>query len=127
MRTDRFGNPHAPTLSYARGKILASTEDDFRKLQLAWAIVRERGPDAIFIFTGLEHSLPMQAEDLRYADDEIAPALHFERLKSLALEHLDRVGIPLSKCHHIKFLWCQLAYRRSDAPGDSEVRTRGAL
>jgi L-seryl-tRNA(Ser) seleniumtransferase len=87
MRADRFGNQHAPTLSYARGKILASTEDDFRKLQRAWAIVRERGPDAIFIFTGLEHSLPMQAEDLRYADDEIAPALHFERLKSLALEH----------------------------------------
>ena len=85
---DRFGNPLAPTLPYARGRILASTEDDFRKLQRAWAIVRERGPEKIFIFTGLEHSLPMEPEDLRWADDELAPALYFDRLKALALDHL---------------------------------------
>ena len=87
MKTDRFGNVHAPALSYARGNILASTEDDFRKLQHAWGIIRERGPEAIFIFTGLEHTLPMKAEDLQFADDEIGPALQFERLKELALEH----------------------------------------
>jgi len=46
MATDRSGNPHAPNLPYARGGILATTEDDFRKLQRAWAIIRERGPDA---------------------------------------------------------------------------------
>lgn len=84
---DGFGNPHAPTLSYARGKILATTEDDFRKLQHAWALIREKGPEKIFIFTGLEHSLPMKPEDLKWADDEIGPALHFDRLKALALEH----------------------------------------
>jgi hypothetical protein len=33
MAVDRFGNLHAPNLPYARGKILASTEDDFRKLR----------------------------------------------------------------------------------------------
>jgi hypothetical protein len=42
MTTDRFGNPHAHTLPYARGRILATTEDDFRKLQRAWAVMRER-------------------------------------------------------------------------------------
>jgi L-seryl-tRNA(Ser) seleniumtransferase len=88
MPTDRFGNPHAPNLPYARGKILATTEDDFRKLQRAWALIRERGPDAVFIFTGLEHSLPLSGEELRFADDEIAPALYFEQLRSLALAHL---------------------------------------
>ena len=88
MATDRFGNPHAPNLPYARGKILATTEDDFRKLQRAWALIRERGPESVFIFTGLEHSLPMTGEELRFADDEIAPALYFERLRSLALAHL---------------------------------------
>jgi L-seryl-tRNA(Ser) seleniumtransferase len=87
MRTDSFGNVHAPNLSYARGGILASTEDDFTKLQRAWSHIREKGPDSIFIFTGLEHSLPMKPEDLKWADDEIGPALHFERLKELALEH----------------------------------------
>ncbi len=30
--TDRFGNRFAPNLSYARGKILAATSDDFTKL-----------------------------------------------------------------------------------------------
>lgn len=86
--TDRFGNRFAPTLSYARGKILGTTEDDFRKLQRAWGIIRSRGPEAIFIFTGLDHSLPMEPQDLRWADDEIAPALYWDRLKALALDHL---------------------------------------
>ena len=30
MSVDRFGNPHAPNLSYAHGEILRSTEDDFQ-------------------------------------------------------------------------------------------------
>jgi L-seryl-tRNA(Ser) seleniumtransferase len=88
MGVDRFGNPHAPNLSYARGEVLRSTEDDFRKLQQAWSLIRERGPQKIFVFTGLDHSLPLAAEELAFADDEIAPALSFERLKSLALDHL---------------------------------------
>jgi hypothetical protein len=88
MAVDRFGNPHAPNLPYARGKILSSTEDDFQKLELAWALIRERGPRNIYIFTGLEHSMPLVAEELEFADDEIAPALSFPRLKELALEHL---------------------------------------
>ena len=48
----------------------------------------ERGAASIFIFTGLEHTLPMAPEGLRFADDELAPALYFDRLKALALEHL---------------------------------------
>jgi L-seryl-tRNA(Ser) seleniumtransferase len=88
MATDRFGNPYAPNLPYARGRILTNTEDDFRKLQRAWALIRERGPKSVLVFTGLEHSLPMSGEELRLADDEIAPALYFERLKTLALKHL---------------------------------------
>jgi L-seryl-tRNA(Ser) seleniumtransferase len=88
MGIDRFGNLHAPNLSYARGEILSSTEDDFQKLQRAWSLIRERRPDKIYVFTGLEHSLPLAAEELEFADDEIAPALSFARLKVLALDHL---------------------------------------
>lgn len=87
MDSDRFGNRFAPALPYARGKILASTEDDFRKLRHAWAIIRAHGPEAIFIFTGLEHGLPMTPEEIRFADDEIAPALFGDRLTALALQH----------------------------------------
>ena len=47
MGVDRFGNRHAPNLSYARGELLRSTEDDFRKLQQAWLLIRKRGPSRI--------------------------------------------------------------------------------
>lgn len=88
MNVDRFGNPHAPNLPYARGSILTGTEDDYQKLQLAWSLIRAKGPRNVFIFTGLEHAMPLAAEELEFADDEIGPALSFDRLKALALEHL---------------------------------------
>ena len=87
MSTDRFGNAFAPALSYARGSILSSTEDDYRKLRHAWALIRAHGPEAVFGFTGLEHGLAMTADEIRVADDEIAPALYGDRLTALTLEH----------------------------------------
>ena len=92
MDTDRFGNPFAPGLPYARGRILTSTEDDIAKLGRAWRIIERRmqkdGPESVFNFSGLERSLPLEARELPFADDEIAPALYGERLRDLALEHL---------------------------------------
>jgi L-seryl-tRNA(Ser) seleniumtransferase len=88
MKVDRFGNPPAPNLSYARGNILISTEDDFTKLQLAWSLIREKGPGNVFVLTGLDHKMPLAADDLEFADDELGPALSFERLKALTLDHL---------------------------------------
>ena len=88
MTVDRFGNPHAPNLPYARGGILSTTEDDFRKLELAWSLIRERGARNIFILTGLEHGMPLAAGELEFADDEIGPALFFDRLRERALDHL---------------------------------------
>jgi hypothetical protein len=41
MGVDRFGNSHAPDLTYARGEILRSAEDDFQKPQVAWSIIRD--------------------------------------------------------------------------------------
>jgi L-seryl-tRNA(Ser) seleniumtransferase len=92
MDRDRFGNRVAPGLQYARGRILASTEDDFRKLRRAWRVIEWRtsrgGPESVFNFSGLERSLRLEGEDLRFADDDLAPALYLDRLRLLALEHL---------------------------------------
>lgn len=92
MDTDRFGNRFAPGLPYARGRILADTEDDFSRLRRAWRIIERRiqkdGPESVFNFSGLERSLPLEAGELPLADDEIAPALYGERLRELALDHL---------------------------------------
>ena len=91
MSTDRFGNAYAPGLPYARGRILPSTEGDFRKLQEAWrhiaARVRTGGPEAIFNFSGLEHGLPLSPDELPMANDFVAPALYFDQFKQAALEH----------------------------------------
>jgi len=92
MPTDRFGNPLAPGLPYARGTIVRSTDDDLRKLRHAWTLIEARirkdGPEAIFNLTGLERRLQVEPSDLPFLDDELAPALFGERLTALALEHL---------------------------------------
>jgi L-seryl-tRNA(Ser) seleniumtransferase len=92
MSIDRFGNAFAPGLPYARGTILARTEDDLRKVERAGRLierrVRQHGPEGIFNFTGLEHGLPLQPEDLPFAHDELAPAIYGDRLRDLALKHL---------------------------------------
>ena len=46
-----------------------------------------RGPDAVFNFSGLEHGLPLDAADLPFADDFVAPALYFEKFRKAALDH----------------------------------------
>jgi len=90
--TDSYGNEHAPGLPYARGRILASAEDDFRKLQEAWRHVAARverdGPDAVFNFSGLEHGLPLEPEELPVASDFLAPPLYLDRFRRAALAHL---------------------------------------
>lgn len=91
MSTDRFGNTYAPGLPYARGQILTSTEDDFRKFQEAWrhiaAHIQRAGPEAVYNFSGLEHGLPLSPDELPIANDFVAPALYFEQFKQAALEH----------------------------------------
>jgi L-seryl-tRNA(Ser) seleniumtransferase len=89
---DRFGNSHASGLPYARGTIIASTEDDFAKLQRAWEIIRAKysqaGMTKLFNFTGLERGLPTGTQEVELMDDDVSPALTGERVKQLALEHM---------------------------------------
>ena len=92
MSVDRFGNRHAPGLPYARGQILASTEDDIRKLRHAWQIMKQRiqkrGSESVFNFSGLERALPIRPKDLPFMDDDVAPALYMDQFRKLALTHL---------------------------------------
>ena len=90
MKTDRFGNPFAPGLPYARGDILPDTASDLDKLRVAWGHIRNRtdenGPDSVLNLSGLERQMP-PAEDAIF-DDEMAPALYGARLTALGMEHL---------------------------------------
>ena len=90
-KVDRHGNPLAPELPYARGAILGSTEDDFRKLRVAWrhmnTLIDSAGPEAIFNLSGLEHGLPLVPDELGIANDFVAPALYFEKFRAAAITH----------------------------------------
>ncbi len=92
IAANRFASQQALGLPYTRGRLLATTEDDYRKLRTAWQIIEERisgqGREAVFNLSGLERGLNILPEDLPLMDDEIAPALYIKRMTELALEHL---------------------------------------
>ncbi len=89
---DRFGNPHAPDLPYARGAFVRDTGDDLAKLRHAWKLLKarieEKGLDAVYNFSGLDRRLDLDDKDTVYLDDEIAPAIYIDDLTRLGLEHL---------------------------------------
>jgi len=68
-----------------------------------------RGPGSTYVLTGLEHSLPLAAEELEFADDEIAPALSFEG--ATMATHLTLVkpgdvviGVSATPCSRIRII-----------------------
>ena len=92
MPEDRYGNPYAPGLPYARGRFIQHSRDDHAKLRNAWrfidARVREKGLEEIYNLSGLERGFTACEEGLSLLDDELAPALMAGRLNELALDHL---------------------------------------
>ncbi len=92
MQKDRFGNPYAPGLNYARGDILPTTADDIAKLKVAWGHIRRRkdeaGMDSVYLLSGLERNLQLDEVDLSIMDDEIASALFSDEVTERGLEHL---------------------------------------
>jgi L-seryl-tRNA(Ser) seleniumtransferase len=92
MTTDRFGNPFAPGLPYARGEILPDTASDLDKLRVAWRHIQKRagadGLDTVYNLSGLDRQMPTPSGDDTVFDDELAPALYGDRLFALGIDHL---------------------------------------
>lgn len=92
VNKDRFDNEYAAGVPYARGAILTSSQDDFRKLQQVGCYIDTRiangGPGVVFNLSGLEHGLPLEPEELAIANDFVAPALYFHKFRGAALDHL---------------------------------------
>jgi L-seryl-tRNA(Ser) seleniumtransferase len=77
-------------IPYVRGEILASTSDDYTKLQRAWEYIEHRRDHGqpVFNLTGLERALRLGDLDGDTLDDEFSPPSSWPRLRELALEHL---------------------------------------
>jgi len=89
-KTDRFGNPITGELPYARGRIIASTDDDYRKITEAHHVIRTRlsAGEGVFNFSGLERAYPAGTDDIGNLDDETASAIYEEGFRKAALRHL---------------------------------------
>jgi len=126
MTVDRFGNPFAPGLPYARGEILPDTAADLDKLRVAWRHVRAHaeanGVDRVFNLSGLERQMPPPEPDNAVFDDELAPALYGDRLFELGIDHLggdpERHDIMLLNRQTAAILAATLAMVR---PGDTVI------
>jgi L-seryl-tRNA(Ser) seleniumtransferase len=92
LQHDRFGNPFATGVPYARGDLIGSTADDLRKLGHAWSMIRNRIVEGsvgeVFNFSGLERRFEMLPNETAPLDDELAPALLNDQLRNLGLEHM---------------------------------------
>ena len=93
MTVDRFGNRLDPSVGYARGRHLASSADEIRRLRHAQAVaadvVAKRGPAAIGIFTGNPRYFPLRPEDLEtYCEEWVGPGLFARELAEAAIDHL---------------------------------------
>lgn len=92
MSIDSFGNEIDPTVGYARGRFLASSADEVRRLRRAQrvtaAVVADRGIDSIGIFTGNARGFPLTTDDLDLAEEWIGPGCFADQLRAVAIEHL---------------------------------------
>lgn len=93
MATDRFGNLIDPTVGYARGRHLASSADEVRRLRngqrIAAEVVERRGAAAIAIFTGNLRHFPVASADLADLCEEwVGPGIFAEDLRRVAIGHL---------------------------------------
>lgn len=92
MTTDAFGNPLDPTVGYARGRFLGSSEDEIRRLRraqrVAAEIIAERGPESIGVFTGNARAFPLTVDDFALAEEWTGPGRFADSLRAVAIDHL---------------------------------------
>jgi L-seryl-tRNA(Ser) seleniumtransferase len=90
---DRFGNLIDPEVKYARGRILASAQDERLRFLQAQRIIKRRlaeaGPESIGIFTGNQRDFLLDPADLGQAAEEwLGPAQFNDELREAVLQHL---------------------------------------
>jgi L-seryl-tRNA(Ser) seleniumtransferase len=91
--TDSFGNPIDPIVRYARGRILASTDEEVQRMLRARHIVGERvrskGKESIYDLSGMNRGSGITTEDVPNLTSHVPFFAHYEgRTEPLALKHM---------------------------------------
>jgi L-seryl-tRNA(Ser) seleniumtransferase len=93
MTTDRFGHPLDRRIGYAWGEVLSDHDDEARRMLTGRALIRDRvtrlGERSVYNLTGLIRAFPVDAEDLRHLDSQLAfYAKWSTEADDLAIKHM---------------------------------------
>jgi L-seryl-tRNA(Ser) seleniumtransferase len=93
VETDSFGNPFDPVVRYARGGILASTDQEvvrmLRARQIVGQLVRARGKQGVYDLSGMNRGSGIMAEDVPHLTSHVPFFERFEgKTEPLALKHM---------------------------------------
>jgi L-seryl-tRNA(Ser) seleniumtransferase len=93
VQTDRFGNAFDPIVRYARGPILAGTDQEvvrmLRARHIVGALVRERGKDAVYDLSGMNRGSGLTADDVPFLTSHVPFFERFEgKTEPFALKHM---------------------------------------
>jgi L-seryl-tRNA(Ser) seleniumtransferase len=93
VETDRFGNPFDPIVRYARGTILASTDQEVARMlkarRIVGSIVRSKGKDGVHDLSGMNRGSGITAEDVPHLTSHVPFFERFEgKTEPLALKHM---------------------------------------
>jgi L-seryl-tRNA(Ser) seleniumtransferase len=91
--TDRFGNPLDPIVGYARGAILAGTDEEVQRMMRARHMVGERvrtkGKESVYDLSGMNRGGGVTAQDTEDLTSHVPFFARFEgKTEPLALKHM---------------------------------------
>ena len=88
MTTDRFGNEIDASVGFARGRYLADSASEIRRMRHAQAVAARHDPARIAIFTGNPRYFPLKPEDLdHWCEEWVGPGHFADRLREAAISH----------------------------------------
>jgi L-seryl-tRNA(Ser) seleniumtransferase len=90
---DRFGNAIDPIVRYARGNILASTDEEVRRMlrarHIVGALVRSKGEQSVYDLSGMNRGSGITVEDVPRLTSHVPFFAYFEgKTEPLALKHM---------------------------------------
>jgi L-seryl-tRNA(Ser) seleniumtransferase len=91
--TDRFGHPIDPIVGYARGPILASTDEEVRRMlkarHMVGARVRSQGVDSVYDLSGMNRGAGLTEAEVPHLTSHVPYFERFEgKTEPLALKHM---------------------------------------